>query len=64
MPFDFPNSPSTGQQVTIGTRVYEYDGTRWAVVTTPLLLSTSTIDGGTPYTINFNAMSPVDAGGV
>jgi hypothetical protein len=64
MPVDFPNSPTTGQQVTIGTRVYQYDGARWVVVTTPLLLSTSTVDGGTPSTINFNVTGPVDAGGV
>lgn len=64
MPVDFPSSPTTGQQVTVGTRVYRFDGTTWEVVSSPLLLSESTIDGGRPTTINFNSMAPVDAGGV
>lgn len=29
MPFNFPNSPSVNDTVTVGTVVYEWDGTAW-----------------------------------
>lgn len=32
MAFDFPNSPTTGQTYTQGTRTWKYDGEKWVVL--------------------------------
>jgi len=32
MAIDFPNSPTTGQVYTSGTRSWQYDGEKWIVL--------------------------------
>jgi hypothetical protein len=34
MAIDFPNSPSVGDTYTVNTRIYEWDGTAWALYDT------------------------------
>ena len=42
MALDFPNSPSVGQEFTVGGRSWKWNGSRWIVSSSPL--SRSTID--------------------
>ena len=32
MPIDFPNTPTTGQLFTVGSKTWAYDGQKWVVL--------------------------------
>ena len=52
MPIDFPNSPTSGDTYTVGTKTWQYDGTVWKVVLgTPVIpndaVTAEKLDAGT-----------------
>jgi hypothetical protein len=55
---DFPNSPTTGQSFSSGTRTWTYTGTVWQVV--PVELGTN-LDGGKASSV-YGGISPVQGG--
>ena len=67
MAIDFPNSPATNNTFSAAGKTWVYNGTAWTLVGATSgsgVASTSELDGGTPFTIQFNVMSAVNAGGV
>jgi hypothetical protein len=63
---DFPNSPSTNDTFSVAGKTWIYNGVSWTLVASNYIAepSTSSLDGGTPQTIQFNVMGAVDAGEV
>lgn len=43
--FDFPNSPSVGDQVTVGTQVRQWNGTAWVLISAASIQGTAGIQG-------------------
>jgi hypothetical protein len=43
MPLSFPGSPSNGDTYTYANRTYQYDGTKWIVITGPTTIAAGSI---------------------
>lgn len=68
---DFPNTPTLNQTFSSGGKTWRWDGSAWLQITSQVEItnyisepSTTTIDGGTPSTIQFFELGAVDGGGV
>lgn len=49
---DFPSSPSVGASFAAGTRLWQFDGARWVLVSYGVAVPTDgVIDGGVPSTL-------------
>ena len=65
---DFPNTPTLNQIFNSGGKSWRWDGSSWLLVTSLVEVniepSTTAIDGGTPSTIQFFSLGPVNGGEV
>lgn len=69
MALDFPNSPALNDLFSTGGKTWRWDGSAWLQITSQVEVSTyvnepssTNIDGGTPSTIQFFDLGPVDGG--
>lgn len=60
MPLDFPANPSTGQQATLSSAIYEYDGTKWVSVGS--LFARGTFTAGTAALPGFSVSGDTNTG--
>ena len=60
MPLDFPANPSTGQQATLSSAIYEYDGTKWVSVGS--LFARGTFTAGTAALPGFSVSGDANTG--
>lgn len=62
MAIDFPNSPATNDEFTVGDTTWYWDGVAWNIKST-YIGYTPTLDGGEPTT-NYGGIASLNAGGV
>ena len=62
MAIDFPNSPTTNQEHTVGDTTWYYTGSVWNIKST-YIGYTPIIDGGA-YNSNYGGIASINAGGV